>query len=66
MPQDHVRGHFKILPCEIFQVASKPSALSSGISRATQRLATLVRDGVESTSRSSCTNGAEDCPRPKP
>jgi hypothetical protein len=47
MPQDHVRGHFKILPGEIFQAASKPSALSRGISRETQRLATLVRDGVE-------------------
>jgi len=45
-PRDAVRGHFKALPGEIVQVANKPKALASGIDRAAQRLATLVRDGV--------------------
>jgi len=46
MPRDEVRGHFRILPGEIVQVASKPKALASGVDRAARRLATLVRDGV--------------------
>lgn len=46
-PRDEARGHFKILPGEIVQVDSKPLALTAGIARAEQRLATLVRDGVD-------------------
>jgi len=45
-PRDAVRGHFKALPGEIVQMDSKLKALASGIDRAAERLATLVRDGV--------------------
>ena len=48
-PQDNMRGHFRILPGEIVQVNSKPAALARGAERAGQRLAEMVRNGVDLT-----------------
>jgi len=46
-PKNEVRGHFKVLPGEVVQVRSKPAALVAGMDRAAERVAALVRDGVD-------------------
>jgi hypothetical protein len=45
-PKDEVRGHFKVLPGEVVQVRSKPGPLAAGVNRAAERIAALVRSGV--------------------
>lgn len=48
-PQDNIRGHFRILPGEVVQVNNKPAAPARGAERASQRLAAMVRNGVDLT-----------------
>ena len=46
-PKDEVRGHFRVLPGEVVQVRNKPAALGAGVDRAAERIAALVRSGVD-------------------
>ena len=45
-PKDEVRGHFKVLPGEVVQVRNKRAALAAGVDRAAERIAALVRSGI--------------------
>lgn len=49
MGPEGMPSHFRILPGEIVQVNGTPKALERGVDRAAQRLAALVRDGVDLT-----------------